>query len=356
MKTPAVSSHPHRGIVSALAAAVLFGASIPLAKGLLGLVSAVVLAGLLYLGAGMGLALVWSWRRARRAETGTIARGDWPWLAGAVACGGVFGPLLLLYGLARMPAASASLLLNLENVFTALMAWFVFHEHRNRRIVGGMALIVFAGGLLAAQGPVGLASVAGPLAIVAACLCWAADNNLTRQVASGDPVLIAAVKGLAAGGVNVLAAVWLGEHVPSRAVAAAAGLVGFIGYGASLALFVRALRDIGTVRASGYFAVAPFAGALLALVWRPENEGVSFWAAAGLMASGVWLYLTERHVHSHHHPGLTHSHEHGHDAHHLHGHDFPWDGWTPHVHRHTHEPLTHSHAHYPDIHHRHGHE
>ena len=349
---------PHRvdpGILSALAAAVLFGASTPLAKLLLGQVSAVVLAGLLYLGSGVGLALWLLLQRAFGTETAAMERQDIPWLAGAVLCGGVLGPILLMLGLERTPASSASLLLNLENVLTALLAWFAFHEHYDRRIVLGMALIALAGVLLAWQGHVGLASALGPLAIVGACLCWAVDNNLTRRVSAGDPVLIATVKGLVAGAVNAAIALLIGERFPPFTTAAAAGLVGLAGYGVSLALFVLALRHIGASRTGAYFSLAPFIGAVIALAWLHESVGATFWVAAVLMAAGLWLHIAERHAHVHGHEALTHTHRHVHDEHHRHTHDFPWGGREPHVHRHVHEPLVHSHPHYPDIHHRHGH-
>ncbi|WP_297365353.1 DMT family transporter [Acidiferrobacter sp.] len=343
------------GITSALLAAFLFGASAPCAKRLLEHVGAVALAGLLYLGAGAGLTLLWLWRRAWDTGTGAIERQDIPWLAAAIVFGGVLGPVLLMLGLARMPAASASLLLNLENVLTALIAWFAFHEHHDRRIVWGMVLIALAGMLLARQGYTSLGSVLGPLAVVGACLCWALDNNLTRHVAAGDPVLIAAVKGVVAGSVNVTAAMLAGERFPPFLPLATAALVGFLGYGVSLVFFVTALRHIGTSRTSAYFSAAPFVGAAIALAWLHESEGAIFWVAAGFMAIGLWLHLAERHVHPHDHEALAHNHRHVHDAHHGHAHDFPWDGREPHAHRHIHEPLTHSHPHYPDIHHRHGH-
>ena len=349
------SSRPAPGIASALAAAILFGASTPLAKVLLGHVAAVALAGLLYLGAGAGLSGVWLWRRAREPGTGHIERHDIPGLAAAIAFGGVLGPILLMLGLSRMPAANASLLLNLENVFTALIAWFVFHEHHDRRIVLGMVLIALAGALLTGQAYARPESMLGPLAVMGACLCWAVDNNLTRRVSAGDPVLIAAIKGVAAGAVNAAVAVLLGERFPAPLTGAAAGLVGFLGYGVSLALFVTALRHIGTARTGAYFSAAPFVGAVIALMGLHERAGAAFWLAAAFMAAGLWLHLSERHAHAHGHEALAHSHSHAHDIHHQHAHDFFWDGREPHVHHHVHEPLVHSHPHYPDIHHRHGH-
>jgi ABC-type nickel/cobalt efflux system permease component RcnA len=136
-------------------------------------------------------------------------------------------------------------------------------------------------------------------------------------------------------------------------------VVGFCGYGLSLVMFVIALRHLGTARTGAYFSAAPFAGAAISLLLLRETPGMAFWAAAALMAAGIWLHLTEQHRHAHVHDALEHSHEHQHgeaDEHHQHTHAFPWDPAKPHVHTHQHQPLRHMHAHYPDIHHRHRHE
>jgi drug/metabolite transporter (DMT)-like permease len=346
------------GITYALLAAVLFGASTPFAKLLVGQTAPVVLAALLYLGSGIGLLACFLVRAAaRRAGThppAGLTRADLPWLAGAIASGGVAGPVLLMLGLAVTPASTASLLLNLEGVLTALLAWCVFRENVDRRIFAGMLLIVAAGVLLSWAQPV--AGVPwGALAIAGACLCWAVDNNLTRKVAASDALQIACVKGLAAGSVNLVLASALGQHVPPLTTTLAAGLVGFCGYGLSLVLFVLALRHLGTARTGAYFSAAPFAGALIALVLLGEVPGPLFWLAAALMGAGLYLHLIEAHGHEHVHAPLAHGHPHSHDAHHQHVHDFDWDGVEPHVHPHQHQVLTHTHAHYPDIHHRHEH-
>ena len=341
------------GIGQALLAAVLFGASTPLAKALTGAASPLVLAGLLYLGSGLGLL---GWRALRRSGgEAPIARADWPWLAGAVLAGGMLGPVLLLSGLAHMPGASAALLLNLEGVFTALIARFVFRENMGARIAFGMALIVAAGALLSWQDSGGLALSAGSLAVTGACLCWALDNNLTRKVSGGDAFTIAALKGWVAGGTNLaLGVVFAGTWPPPVQVAGAL-LLGLVGYGLSLVLFVRALGQLGAARTGAYFSAAPFAGVLVALIVLGERPDPDFWAAAALMAAGVWLHLTERHSHPHTHEPLRHAHRHVHDAHHQHAHDIAWDGREPHSHEHVHPPITHRHPHYPDLHHRHGH-
>ncbi len=343
---------PKRGVAAALGAALLFGASTPLAKLLLGDVSPWLLAGLLYLGSGVGLALLLALRRAERAR---LAAGDWRWLAGAVLSGGVLGPVLLMWGLSRMPASGAALLLNAEAVFTALIAWFVFRENFDRRIALGMGLIVAGAAVLSWPGDAGFGAVAPALAVVGACLAWGIDNNLTRKVALADARFVAMVKGLAAGATNTTLALLLGARLPELSVAAMAGLLGFVGYGISLALFVRALRDLGTARTGAYFSTAPFAGAALGLLLLHETLTWNLAVAAALMAWGVWLHLTERHAHLHAHDPTEHSHEHEHDEHHRHGHAEPVVPGVRHTHQHSHEHLTHSHPHYPDSHHRHEH-
>jgi len=346
----------HRAALPALGAAILFGASTPLAKQIMGegAVSPFLLAGLLYLGSGVGLSLL-RLVRDRGWKAADLPRGEWPWMGGAILFGGVLGPLLLMLGLAHTTAANASLLLNFEAVLTALLAWCVFRENAGRRIVLGMLLIVAGGAMLAWSGGSAAALGWGPLALLGACLAWAVDNNLTRKVSAADAVWVAACKGLVAGAVNTGLGLALGAAWPSGGAVASALGIGFVGYGLSLVLFVLALRGLGTARTGAYFSVAPFVGAALAVVVFGETTTGAFWAAAALMAAGVWLHLTEHHGHLHTHEVLNHVHRHKHDAHHQHSHDFAWDGVEPHVHPHPHAPLQHSHAHFPDIHHRHSH-
>ncbi|MEW5864017.1 MAG: DMT family transporter [Pseudomonadota bacterium] len=337
----------------ALASAALFGASTPLAKLLAGEMPAVLLAALLYLGSGLGLS-VWLVARPRALAGAPLARADWPWLAAAIAAGGVVAPLLLVLGLQRTAASTASLLLNLEAVLTAALAWVVFRENVDRRVFAGMLAIVAGAVILSWSEAPRAGTIHGPALVTGACLGWALDNNFTRKVSGADAATIAALKGLIAGTVNLALAMALGAALPSGAVLAAAGAVGFLGYGVSLALFVVALRHLGTARTGAYFSVAPFFGAALALALG-EPAGAAFWIAAALMAAGVWLHVTEVHEHEHTHEALEHTHPHVHDEHHRHEHHFAWDGREPHVHPHRHEPLTHSHRHYPDLHHRHEH-
>lgn len=344
-------SHP--GVVAALAAAALFGAGTPLAKSLLGTVDPWLLAGLLYLGSGVGLTL---WRLLSRAQRVTLPADQWCWLAGAVLAGGVVGPLLLMLGLSRMPASGASLLLNAEGVFTALLAWFVFKENFDRRIALGMLAIVAGALVLSWPGDARLGGAWPALAVLAACAAWAVDNNLTRKVALVDAAWIASVKGLVAGSVNLLLGLATGASLPPLPWLAGALLLGLGAYGISLTLFVVALRQLGTARAGAYFSVAPFFGAALAVAWLGEPVTLGLLVAVALMAVGVWLHLTERHAHLHTHEAVEHDHEHEHDLHHAHAHgDDPQSERDSHQHRHRHASLTHSHEHFPDAHHRHSH-
>ena len=351
--TPAARRNwPASGVLAALAAAALFGASVPFAKLLLGAMSPWLLAGLLYLGAGLGLTLM---RLVRPRAAIRLEPGEWRWLAGAIAAGGVIAPVLLMYGLSAMPASGAALLLNAETLFTALLAWFVFRENFDRRIALGMAAIVAGALVLAWPGEARFGALWPALAVLGAGLGWGLDNNLTRKVALTDATWIAACKGWAAGVVNLGIAALAVDRWPPPATVAAAVVLGWACYGLSLVLFVVALRQLGTARTSAYFSVAPFVGALIALPLLGEALTLRLLSAGTLMALGVWLHLTEKHRHEHTHEALEHEHEHVHDLHHQHGHEVPVAAGIRHTHRHRHAALTHQHAHFPDAHHRHGH-
>ena len=345
----------HPGPVAALLSAALFGASTPLAKQLLdGGVDPWLLAGLLYLGSGLGLSLLHLLRRAGPTSEAPLAPRDFPWLALVVLSGGVIGPCLLMLGLAKTPASSAALLLNVEGLATMCIAWLMFRENVDRRLLVGAFSILAGAVLLSWQGgPEGIGL--GALAIVGACLAWGIDNNLTRRLSSADPVQISMIKGLIAGMVNLLLAMERGAHLPSVPMIALAGVVGFFGYGLSLVLFVVALRHLGSARTGAYFSSAPFVGALLAILLFGEPMTAQLAGAALLMGIGLYLHLAERHDHAHMHEAMEHAHAHTHDAHHQHTHgpnDAPGE---PHSHVHRHAPLVHSHPHYPDLHHRHTH-
>jgi drug/metabolite transporter (DMT)-like permease len=342
----------------ALSSAFLFGVSTPAAKVLLGSMHPGVLAGLLYCGAGVGIALL---RRLRLkvlssgSTEAALARTDFPWLAGAIVAGGVIGPILLMVGLTTTDASTASLLLTLEGAATALMAWFIFQESFDRRIALGMLCLVAGAVVLSWSGLPTLGGVIGPVAIVAACLAWGLDNNLTRKISLVDPLQIVALKGLVAGPINLLLGWWSAGALPGLLPALVAMVVGFFCYGVSLALFVLALRHLGTARTAAYFSTAPFFGAAAAVITLTEPVTSQLMIAGALMAIGVWLHLTERHEHEHVHDQLAHSHVHVHDENHQHDHKPADPPGEPHAHTHTHGRITHSHPHFPDMHHQHRH-
>lgn len=355
-------THPARrrlAALPALLAALLFGASAPLCKILLGDAAPLALAALLYLGSGMGLVV---WMLLRRL-TGAAAGPGSPWraaelrtLAGAVLAGGILAPALFLAGLFRTPASSASLLLNLELVFTVLLAFLFFREGFEGRVAVGLA-VVLAGCVVLGWPSDGVAGLpGGVLPIAAACLCWALDNNLTQRLADRDPVIIAAVKGLAGGAVNALLALGLGQAFPEgRALLWALG-VGLGGYGLSLVLFVVSLGRLGTARTVGVFAAAPFAGAALSVLLLGERITPGLVVAAALLLVGLAFALGGRHAHLHAHQATAHAHAHRHDdGHHEHDHDEGTSGAEPHDHTHRHEGTAHIHSHHPDTHHRHEH-
>lgn len=349
-----------RGIWYAMVAALLFGASAPMAKVLVHDAAPQLIAGLLYVGSGVGLAILTALHGAKRKRSeARMRRSDVTWLAAAIVFGGIVGPVLLMMGLVRAPASSASLLLNLEGVFTATVAWFVFRENFDRRIVLGMVAIIAGGLTLSWGGRAQLGGLSGPLAVAGACLCWGIDNNLMQKVSHTDPRHPAMLKGLVAGVVNVGIASAVGVRWPATTVVGATLVLGFVSYGVSLVLYVLALRHLGTARTAAYFSLAPFAGAAVAIIGWRERPTVSLLLGALCMAIGVWLHLTEHHSHEHVHEPMEHAHAHVHDEHHRHEHgpdDPPVTDPKPHSHRHRHERLIHSHAHYPDLHHRHPHD
>ena len=260
-----------------------------------------------------------------------------------------------MFGLRQTDAASASLILNLEGVFTALLAWFVFKENFDRRIAWGMAAIVAGGVVLSAVRPCGRMVSSDPLAIAGACLAWGIDNNLTRKVSIHDAMLIACLKGLVAGSVSVALALASGAAMPARVIV-------LRGRPAR----VRRLRPQPDAVRRRPARSRNRAHRRLLLDWRrfwalrlpwhwARRSPCRFCVAGVLMGVGVWLHLTEHHEHIHTHAPMKHEHPHVHDEHHRHRHAPGEDAGEPHSHEHVHEPIRHAHAHYPDVHHRHEH-
>jgi drug/metabolite transporter (DMT)-like permease len=288
----------HRGAAFALASALLFGGSTPLSKALVGDIHPVLLAALLYLSSGLGLLVVRLCQRLFLIRTpDTTARlgvNGSLWLGAAILSGGVIAPILLMSGLARTSGSTASLLLNLEGVLTAVLAWLVVGERLDQRLAFSMTSIVGGAAVLSWQGQPSFTTLLGPLLVVGACLAWAIDNNLTRKVSSSDPVTIAMLKGLVAGTFNLSVAISIEVDQADPRAIGAASLVGVISYGISNVLFVLALRELGTARTAAYYSTAPFFGALIALMVLREPMTTSFFSAAALMGFGVLLQLTQR--------------------------------------------------------------
>jgi drug/metabolite transporter (DMT)-like permease len=341
----------NHGVQAALMSAVLFGAGTPFAKFLLGNVSPWMLAGLLYCGSGLGLSVI---RLVRRAPRVHLNRSEILPLIGSIVFGGILGPVLLLVGLSNMPASGASLLLNAEGVFTALLAWFVFRENFDRRIALGMLAVVAGAIVITVPQGIQFGDPWPALAVLGACASWGLDNNITRKIASTDATWLAAVKGAVAGPVNLIFAFALGAQLPPIWNIAGALIMGFFAYGISLTLFIVGMRHVGTARAGAYYSVAPFIGAIIAIaVGEPLTWPLLL--AGLLMGIGIWLHLTERHAHEHSHPAITHNHLHTHDENHQHDHLESDPLGTRHRHEHHHDVLIHSHEHYPDTQHRHDH-
>lgn len=358
IKTDNQAKMPMRGVVYALLASLLFGLSTPISKPLLGRIDPLLLAGLFYLGSGLGLFLCRFILHSVQPELRNqpqLRRSEWLFLAPAIVAGGMIAPAMMMSGLASSPASSVSLLLNLEGVFTALIAWFIFKENFDRRILLGMMVIALGGIVLSVNPGHQFLPTLGSLLVIGACLGWAIDNNLTRKVSNADATLIAAYKGLVAGSVNTMLAVSLGAHLPSVPEASIAMLVGLLSYGASLVLYVLGLRHIGAARTGAYFAIAPFIGAAVSIVVLKEAITPQLVGAGVLMGLGLWLHLTEHHSHKHVHVPMDHEHEHVHDEHHQHEHTSDDPPGEPHVHAHRHERLEHDHPHFPDEHHIHPH-
>jgi len=343
------------GALYGIAAAMLFGLSAPVSKRLLLDVPPLLLASLLYLGAGIGLLVAAPFAPRRERHEAPLRRGDVPLLVGIIVTGGILGPLLMLLGLQRVSGLAGSLLLNLEAVFTMLVALVVFREHLSRRelgaaslIVGGAAILGYAPGDLRAQW-------IGVVCIAAACLSWAFDNNWTQRLSIKDPFAIVRIKTLGAGTCTLVLALLLGQRLPRPSIVIAALALGVFSYGVSILLDAYALRHVGAAREAAFFATAPFMGAIAAIPILGERPHAIDLIALAAMAAGVVVLLRPKHEHTHTHRVLEHEHVHVHDEHHQHDH-LPGDPpGEPHAHPHRHAPITHAHAHVSDIHHRHEH-
>jgi drug/metabolite transporter (DMT)-like permease len=352
------SNLKNSGVMLALISALLFGASTPLSKYLLIEIDPLLLAGLLYLGSGIGIGIILI-VKIILAKPNTIEKinyHDLKWLMLTTLMGGMIGPILLMQGLKLTNASTASLLLNMESILTAVIAWLILKEHTSLNQVLGMIFIVVGSVILASSSHFSGPNVIGMLLIIGACLAWGIDNNITRQISSSNPYIIVCFKSLVAGSTNTILSIFFAKKfLISMPMIFTTLSIGFLSYGVSLVCFVLALRNIGTARTSAYFSSAPFIGALLSVIFLAEALSFQLLFACLFMAIGVWIHFIEHHEHEHTHEELIHEHLHIHDEHHQHEH-LPSDPQgEPHSHLHHHKPIKHKHPHYPDIHHRHKH-
>jgi drug/metabolite transporter (DMT)-like permease len=353
-------------MLQALAAALLFGVSAPLAKLFLGEIEPIPLAAFLYLGSGVVLfgikafQQLWKITSVRKSTSGQkiaeqeapITKPDWGWLAGAILAGGVAAPIVLLFSLQATPAATASLLLNFEGVATMLIAALAFKEAINRRAWWAITLITLSSIFLSVQFNAEWGFSLGALGILLACILWGIDNNFTHNISAKDPLAIVTIKGLTAGSFSLALALILGNPFPALGIILGAMLLGCLSYGVSIVLFIHAMRGLGAARTSALFSTAPIAGVLFSFVLFQEMPNLLFILAFPMMLIGTLLLVSEQHGHHHIHELLVHEHAHVHDEdHHKHEHD----GEKPrrHSHLHKHAEISHEHPHMPDLHHRH---
>lgn len=337
--------------------AALFGISPPLAKLLVKNIPPVALAGLLYLGAFVGLSLYSIIRGIISTEnirSANLKKGDFPWLFGAILSGGIIAPICLMFGLSQISGFTTSLLLNLEGVFTAVIAVIFFKEKAGKRLWLALLCMTAAGVFLTWNSSQGKFNFLGPLLVTLSMICWGIDNNLTRNISTRNPIQIARIKGFVSGLISISLAYTLGMDIEWDLSIFYALLLGSLSYGISLVFFIKALEGLGSFRTGIFFSLAPFIGAVISLILLQEWIGWVMFPAIMLTAAGVWLISTEKHLHLHLHQEEIHTHLHNHkDIHHIHEHT----GIVrePHIHEHKHLEENHVHSHWPDTHHRHEH-
>jgi len=345
-----------RTVVIVIVSAGLFGISAPLAKTLVRGMPSTELAGLLYLGAFLGLGSIILARRltGKKQRYERVNGRDAKWLVGSIVSGGIVAPILMVTGLTMISGFTASLLLNLEGVFTALLAVTIFRQKEGKRLWAALLIMTLASIFLTFDPANGGFRLEGTMFLVGAMLCWGLDNNLTQRISAKDPVQISMAKGAVAGSASIGITLLLGSPIVTGPGMVYALILGAFSYGVSLVLFIMALSKMGSARTAALFAIGPFIGAMASIPLLGETLEWSMAPAAVLMAFAVWLITREKHVHEHRHHAQTHSHPHDHDdPHHRHHTGVKTDG--VHSHLHTHEETVHSHSHWPDTSHQHEH-
>lgn len=336
-------------VLLALAAAFFFGVSTPLSKALINDLNPFLLAGLLYLGAGLGLSAYTLLRGGGLLPPPATLK--YKYIIGMIVFGGLLGPVLLMAAVKIAPAASVSIWLNMELVATAFLGHFLFRDHLDKRGWLSVALSLAAGILLSYSG--GVAGFTAGLLVALACFSWGLDNHFTALIDDLSPVQSTILKGLAAGTTNLLIGLALAGGAPALPAVGKALLVGFLCYGLSITFYISAAQKLGAVRSQLIFSVAPLFGVLLAVLALNETLSSVQLISGTLLFASVWLMLAEKHAHAHEHQETEHTHEHTHsDLHHDH-HGGAQE--KPHTHLHKHAAAAHAHPHWPDLHHRHGH-
>jgi drug/metabolite transporter (DMT)-like permease len=337
--------------------AALFGISPPLAKLLVKNIPPVALAGLLYLGAFAGLSLYLIIRRVISPDnirSTSLKQGDFPWLCGAIISGGIIAPICLMFGLSQISGFTTSLLLNLEGIFTAVIAVIFFKEKAGNRLWLALMCMTAAGIFLTWDSSQGKFNFLGPALVTLSMICWGIDNNLTRNISTRNPIQITCIKGFVSGVVSISLTYTLGMAITWDLSIIYALLLGSFSYGISLVFFIKALEGLGSFRTGMFFSLAPFIGAITSLLLLQEWIGWVMFPAVLFTAAGFWLISTENHLHPHLHQEAVHTHLHNHtDIHHVHEHADA--AYETHVHEHKHIEENHVHPHWPDTHHRHEH-
>ena len=340
-----------RGGLLALLAAALFGISTPLVQRFGAGLGAFTTAALLYAGA----AAVGMLSLRSAAHEARLQKADSPRLLAMAGFGAALGPVALAWGLQHTSGTSASLMLTLEALFTATLAWRLYGETMDRRVWAAMLLLLVGGmALVMDQGLQGGVQLLGLLAVLLATMAWGVDNTLSRGLAERDPSQVVLAKAVLGAAATALLAALSGEPLPSALAALGLFAVGATGYGLSLRFYLLAQRAFGAARTGSVFAFAPFIGAAVAFAFGERSAGWLMVLGGGFMLAGVLLHLAESHGHEHAHEAMEHEHAHRHDdGHHTHTHDVMPTG--SHSHLHFHEPVIHAHPHAPDVHHQHRH-
>jgi len=349
-------SKQYAAILWAILAALLYGISLPVSKILLTEIPPTLMAAFLYLGAGLGMAILALIKRSNNLEQkeAKLTRQELPFTLAMIVLD-IAAPIFLMAGLSMTIAANASLLSNFEIVATSLLAMLIFKESIGKRLWLAISLITLSSIILSADTLSGFSFSAGSLFILLACLCWGLENNCTRKLSIKNPLQIVIIKGLSSGlGALLIALLILSEKAAHGGYIFAALVLGFFSYGLSIFFYVYAQRELGAARTSAYYAIAPFIGVALSFLLLGEKPTASFIVALPIMLIGAYFAVSEKHKHQHTHPQMIHEHRHSHDdEHHSHQHDAQVFG--EHSHPHRHEEIKHEHSHTNDIHHNHPH-